>query len=152
PTPLPSARPWTPGSHALSHRLHLRSFGLARSPSCVVRAQAGARAPPRTSGLRGGALAAPLSHLEPSLLPPLRSRRMMSAMPDVSARLERLIAMDTQNPGGNERALCEALAHELDAVHPDRVAVLEAQGHASVLACFGTPRLLVNAHIDTVPA
>jgi acetylornithine deacetylase len=67
--------------------------------------------------------------------------------------LSELIAFDTRNPGGDETALATSLAERLSACRPDRLHVASTEtGHAYVLAAFGTPRTLVNAHIDTVPA
>jgi acetylornithine deacetylase len=64
-----------------------------------------------------------------------------------------LVGFDTQNPSGDERPLVEHLARELTALG-GRTEVLPVGRHASVYARFGaeTPTLLVNAHVDTVPA
>ncbi len=69
-------------------------------------------------------------------------------------RLAELVAFDTQNPTGDERPLCEKVAVDLrglGAAHVETFAVAE---HHAVYARFGegTPRLLLNAHVDTVPA
>jgi acetylornithine deacetylase len=73
----------------------------------------------------------------------------------VVATLARLVAAGSQNPGGDERALATLLAGELRARGADRVQIVEAARKTgpgtSVLAIYGTPRLLVNAHLDTVP-
>jgi acetylornithine deacetylase len=59
--------------------------------------------------------------------------------------------------GGNERALCDHLAPMLRARGADEVVVADAprtdgtQG-AYVFARWGTPRRIINAHVDTVPA
>lgn len=70
--------------------------------------------------------------------------------------LAELIGYRTDNPGGDEVALCERLARELEARGCDRVRVTEVPRDAGrggyVYAAFGEPRLLVNAHVDTVPA
>jgi acetylornithine deacetylase len=76
-------------------------------------------------------------------------------MSAVVTLLERLIAARSHNPDGDEPALAALLAEELRARHPDEVALVEvprphARG-AYVLARWGTPRLVVNAHLDTVP-
>jgi acetylornithine deacetylase len=73
---------------------------------------------------------------------------------DLRRRLAELVAFDTQNPMGNERPAVEMLARELRAVGARAVETFEAQGHHAVYARFGddAPSLLVNAHIDTVPA
>src|SRR6476619_4918951 len=71
------------------------------------------------------------------------------AMSDPVELLSRLIAVDTHNPGGDEPKLCALAAEELRArgVEVPR----DGQTGAYVLATWGTPRLLVNAHVDTVP-
>src|SRR5581483_276545 len=76
---------------------------------------------------------------------------------DEVALLAQLIAADTHNPGGDERALAARLAEELAARGPDAVDVVEvpreeagASG-AYVIARWGEPRVLYNAHLDTVP-
>src|SRR5438552_2714349 len=72
-------------------------------------------------------------------------------------RLVRARAADARSPGGDERALAGRLADELRARGPDSVEVVEvdregAPGRgAYVLARWGEPRRLVNAHLDTVP-
>lgn len=74
-------------------------------------------------------------------------------MADVQEELERLIRVDTRNPGGDERAMARLLEAALRARGAEEVRVREqAGGHAYVWARFGRPRLLVNAHLDTVPA
>jgi acetylornithine deacetylase len=69
--------------------------------------------------------------------------------------LAELIGFRTVNPGGDELALCEHLAGALRARGADSVEVEEVPREGSrggyVYARFGTPRLLVNAHVDTVP-
>ncbi len=68
---------------------------------------------------------------------------------------ERLIAMPTHNPGGDEPALAQYLATELRELRADAVDCqtfeIDGRRRAYVFARFGTPKLLVNAHIDTVP-
>jgi len=73
-----------------------------------------------------------------------------------------LIAFPTQQAGpergaGNERALCEYLAPMLRSAGADEVVVEIATRSdggpgAYVFARWGTPRRLINVHIDTVPA
>jgi acetylornithine deacetylase len=72
----------------------------------------------------------------------------------VEKRLAELVAFDTRNPGGDERPLAEKLARDLSLLGASAVEVLEAAGHFSAFARFGEqpPSLLLNAHIDTVPA
>jgi len=66
--------------------------------------------------------------------------------------LEGLIRIDTRNPGGDERGLSLQLARLLVPFRPDRLDVVPVLGgHSYVLASFGLPKTLVNAHIDTVP-
>ncbi|HEY3354106.1 MAG TPA: M20/M25/M40 family metallo-hydrolase [Polyangia bacterium] len=69
--------------------------------------------------------------------------------------LERLVAVDTSNPGGDEGALAQLVAEELALRAPDaiEVATIERRGSwgAAVWARFGAPRLCLNAHLDTVP-
>ena len=69
-------------------------------------------------------------------------------------RLAELVSYDTQNPSGHERPLCDKLAADLRALGAATVEVEDVGGHAYVVARFGggTPRLLLNAHVDTVPA
>ncbi|MCC6748917.1 MAG: M20/M25/M40 family metallo-hydrolase [Deltaproteobacteria bacterium] len=71
--------------------------------------------------------------------------------------LGELIRRDTHNPGGDEPALGEYLAERLRELSPDEVTLEspprpDGNGRgAYVYARFGTPRLLLNAHLDTVP-
>jgi acetylornithine deacetylase len=77
-------------------------------------------------------------------------------MSDVLALLERLIRARTPNPGGDELALAALLEKELARHGPDETgsATVARPGGpgAYVWARWGQPRLLVNAHLDTVPA
>ncbi|HEY2904218.1 MAG TPA: M20/M25/M40 family metallo-hydrolase [Polyangia bacterium] len=73
----------------------------------------------------------------------------------LAGRLATLVSFDTQNPMGDERPLLRALAAELTALGASLVVtedVTPRQGF--VYARFGesAPRLLLNAHVDTVPA
>jgi acetylornithine deacetylase len=72
----------------------------------------------------------------------------------VEKRLAELVAFDTRNPGGDEHALAEKLAHDLSALGARTSEVFASDGHHSAFACFGphSPTLILNAHIDTVPA
>jgi acetylornithine deacetylase len=69
-------------------------------------------------------------------------------------RLAELVSFDTQNPEGEERPLVHRLAVELGALGARSVEEVEVGDHAYVYARFGTepPKLIVNAHVDTVPA
>jgi acetylornithine deacetylase len=89
-----------------------------------------------------------------------RARRYCSFVSAVVPLLTRLIAARTDNPGGDETALAELLAGELRARGADQVRVVrvprdggshDSHTGAYVIATWGQPRLLVNAHIDTVP-
>jgi acetylornithine deacetylase len=72
----------------------------------------------------------------------------------VEQRLAELVAFDTRNPGGDEQALARKLARDLADLGARTVEVFGEAGHCSAFACFGSesPTLLLNAHIDTVPA
>jgi len=75
---------------------------------------------------------------------------------DAAAWLARLVGHRTTNPGGDELALCRDLAPALSERGADEVEVVEVPREdgaagAYVLARFGRPRILLNAHIDTVP-
>lgn len=72
----------------------------------------------------------------------------------VEKRLAALVAFDTRNPGGDERPLAEKLARDLSELGAGSVEVFPTAGHWSTFACFGgeSPELILNAHIDTVPA
>src|SRR5881394_3610434 len=69
-------------------------------------------------------------------------------------RLAELISFDTRNPEGDEWPLVQRLAAELRALGATSVDQVEVGDHGYVYARFGdgTPRLLLNAHVDTVPA
>jgi len=68
-------------------------------------------------------------------------------------RLAELVAFDTRNPGGDERPLAEKLARDLAELGAASVEVFATAGHFSTYARFGeSPSLILNAHIDTVPA
>jgi acetylornithine deacetylase len=73
---------------------------------------------------------------------------------DLRRCLAALVSHDTQNPTGDEQPLAQALGRELGALGAASVEVFAEKGHHSVYARFGegTPALLVNAHLDTVPA
>lgn len=76
----------------------------------------------------------------------------MSSPGSLQRRLTELVAMDTQNPSGDEMPLVNKLASELAAMGPSRVETFSAGRHHAVYAAFGeSPRLLVNVHLDTVP-
>jgi acetylornithine deacetylase len=69
-------------------------------------------------------------------------------------RLAELISFDTRNPEGDERPLVQRLAAELRALGAASVEEVPVGDHAYVYARFGSerPRVLLNAHVDTVPA
>ncbi|HLK88596.1 MAG TPA: M20/M25/M40 family metallo-hydrolase [Polyangia bacterium] len=72
----------------------------------------------------------------------------------LAERLAELVSFDTQNPDGEERPLVHRLAGELAALGARTVDEVSVGDHAYVYARFGEepPRVLVNAHVDTVPA
>jgi acetylornithine deacetylase len=78
----------------------------------------------------------------------------MPGASDLQRRLAELVAFDTQNPSGDERPAVQMLARELRTLGARAVDVFEASGHHAVYARFDddAPSLLVNAHLDTVPA
>jgi len=79
----------------------------------------------------------------------------MSTTEACASLLAELVSFDTVNPGGDEPALCRHLLPKLEALGADGVALgtteREGQPGAWVFAWFGTPKLIVNAHVDTVP-
>jgi acetylornithine deacetylase len=68
-------------------------------------------------------------------------------------RLAELVSFDTRNPEGDEKPLVHALAQKLAALGAASVEEVDVGDHAYVYARFGErPTLLLNAHVDTVPA
>jgi len=69
-------------------------------------------------------------------------------------RLAEWVSFDTQNPSGHERPMVDALARQLTELGARTVEIVDVGAHAMVYARFGAgpPRLLLNVHIDTVPA
>jgi acetylornithine deacetylase len=69
-------------------------------------------------------------------------------------RLAELVSFDTRNPDGDERPLVKRLAGELRALGAASVDEVDVGDHGYVYARFGSdrPRVLLNAHLDTVPA
>jgi acetylornithine deacetylase len=69
-------------------------------------------------------------------------------------RLAELVSFDTQNPDGEELPLVHRLAGELAALGARTVDEVSVGDHGYVYARFGAdpPRLVVNVHLDTVPA
>jgi acetylornithine deacetylase len=77
----------------------------------------------------------------------------MSPNETLKQRLAELVAFDTQNPTGDEAALVTKLAADLHGLGATHVETFTGGRHHAVLARFGpAPRLLLNAHVDTVPA
>jgi acetylornithine deacetylase len=72
----------------------------------------------------------------------------------LAERLAELVSFDTQNPDGREGPLVHKLAADLAALGAAAVEEVAVGGHAYVYARFGAapPALLLNAHVDTVPA
>jgi len=70
--------------------------------------------------------------------------------------LSELIGFHTDNPGGDEPALCRRLGELLESRGADHTLIVEVprdgQTGGYVFATFGAPELLINVHIDTVPA
>jgi acetylornithine deacetylase len=67
--------------------------------------------------------------------------------------LSDLVGFDTQNPTGDEAGITTYLAQQLAALGADEVQRFTVENHHAVLARFGErPTLLLNAHLDTVPA
>src|SRR5690349_7932038 len=83
-------------------------------------------------------------------------------MSRVADLLSELVAIPTHQAGpdgssGNERRLCEHLAPLLRERGADEVIVADAKRTdgspgAYIFARWGTPRRIINAHVDTVPA
>ena len=83
-------------------------------------------------------------------------------MSTVSDLLAELVAIPTQQAGpdgnaGDEPRICEHLAPKLRALGADDVTVAitprtDGSPGAYVFARWGTPRRIINAHVDTVPA
>jgi len=76
----------------------------------------------------------------------------------IISRLEPLIAFDTRNGTGDEVACVNWLAEQLSQFSPDSIKTAQVprsrgkSDSAYVLAIWGTPKLLLNVHIDTVPS
>src|SRR5215470_6030063 len=65
-------------------------------------------------------------------------------MSDPIELLKRLVAIDTHNPGGDEPRKRGASVRVVEVPR-------EGATGAYTIATWGTPRLLINAHVDTVP-
>lgn len=69
--------------------------------------------------------------------------------------LSQLIAFDTHNPGGDEVTICTMLAERLRKLAPDALELVQVPRPglmgAYVFARWGNPRVVINAHVDTVP-
>ena len=69
-----------------------------------------------------------------------------------------MVAFDTRNGTGDEVACVKFLKNVLEGFDPDKVimeTVARSRGKsdsAFVLAQWGTPKVLLNVHIDTVPS
>jgi acetylornithine deacetylase len=81
---------------------------------------------------------------------------MSSALDRCVSLLADFVGYRTVNPGSDELALCNRVAEELRARAPDEVILGEvprpgrpAGGY--VFARYGTPRTVINVHLDTVP-
>jgi acetylornithine deacetylase len=81
---------------------------------------------------------------------------MLASSSDPVSLLTELVSFRSDHAEGEEGPLAAWLADRLSALGPDDVTVGEVprplgKPSSFVLARFGTPRLLVNAHLDTVP-
>lgn len=75
------------------------------------------------------------------------------ADPALRTQLAELVAFDTQNPTGTDGPMVDYLAARLASLGADEIERFAIGSHHAVLARFGAaPRLLINAHVDTVPA
>ena len=106
-----------------------------RVPPAVSRTKAGAKPAARQGPRRGGTLA---------------------FVSDPVPILQELVSYPSDAVGGDEGALADHLAALLRARGPDEVLRGSTQREGApdthwVFARFGTPRLLLNAHLDTVP-
>lgn len=77
-------------------------------------------------------------------------------VPDsVTTLLSELIRLDTHNPGGDEVAIATLLVDRLRRSAPDQLELVKVPREglmgAYVFARWGTPRFVINAHLDTVP-
>jgi len=83
---------------------------------------------------------------------------MTIAEPRIISWLEPLIGFDTRNGHGDEVLCAKWLADSLEKFSPDSLklqSVPRSRGKsdsAYVLAVWGTPKILLNVHIDTVPS
>ena len=72
--------------------------------------------------------------------------------------LEKLVAFDTRNGTGDEMACFEFLSEALSVYNPNEIivdTVKRSRGKSDsgyVMARWGTPKVLLNVHIDTVPS
>lgn len=74
---------------------------------------------------------------------------------DTVSLLQRLVSLDSTNPGGDEAAVAAVLAEVLASVGADVEVIPYADGHVNLVAevRFGPgPRVMLNSHLDVVPA
>lgn len=74
---------------------------------------------------------------------------------DTVSLLQRLVALDSTNPGGDEAAVADVLAEVLADAGADVEVTPYADGHVNLVAelRFGPgPRVMLNSHLDVVPA
>jgi acetylornithine deacetylase len=88
---------------------------------------------------------------------PEAERHVLDAIDDDETveLLRELIALDTQNPPGNEAIIARALAARLRSAASSIRLVEVAPGRENLEARFGRPgrgRLVINGHTDTMPA
>ncbi len=83
---------------------------------------------------------------------------MNSRLETCTQWLSKIVAMDTRNGTGDEVACAEFLKSALAAFAPDTLMcerVTRSRGKsdsAYVMASWGTPKVLLNVHLDTVPS
>lgn len=78
---------------------------------------------------------------------------MSTMLPSILAHLKAMVAIDTQNQSGNAdaTALFDYVQQCLTGFNTQQ-AGHAAQGNLTLHVCRGQPKILVNIHVDTVPA
>ncbi len=74
---------------------------------------------------------------------------------DTATLLQRLVALDSTNPGGDEAAVAAVLAEVLADAGADVEVIPYADGHVNLIAevrLGDGPRVMLNSHLDVVPA
>src|SRR5215217_3306615 len=74
---------------------------------------------------------------------------------DVIAVAQRLVRVPSENPPGDTRAVCEAVADELASTGFEIELYEPVEGFANVIATYDFPEpgrtLILNGHVDVVP-